>query len=391
MNRSRTMFLLALLMLVLALVSFLFSKETILGIFRQRADEDAAESYIREALSKEEEEKTSNQGLFIVREQLEEVTERIEETEPERVEKKEMVRFEKLEEPSETSREETTEKTTKEEGPSYVPIEDEAYYERGGVVFTPEHAVGRIDCVLEIPCISLRRCVYTGTIEEIEADLDMWFTVSASPDLVPGNTHYAIFGHNHTVQNLSFNRLAEVSLGDYFTLTKDTEVYIYLVTDMLAAERSSGRAAYAYDDSLDPSLCYIFTCGRDYMLLNGRSTRYKDLIVEGTLWRTVPLSVWLGEEAPEEALEKAQESVRASRQAPVLTVRVTGRGKKAGDVSASEASGTAPFSSPPLWAMTQVFVTIGTAAFSAVFFLTALIFRIAGTASGKWKRSVYSR
>ena len=159
MNRSRTMFLLALLMLVLALVSFLFSKETILGIFRQRADEDAAESYIREALSKEEEEKTSNQGLFIVREQLEEVTERIEETEPERVEKKEMVRFEKLEEPSETSREETTEKTTKEEGPSYVPIEDEAYYERGGVVFTPEHAVGRIDCVLEIPCISLRRCV----------------------------------------------------------------------------------------------------------------------------------------------------------------------------------------------------------------------------------------
>lgn len=400
MKRSRKTFLLALGTLVLALVSFLFSKETIRGIIRQRTDESVAEEYIQEALWKEEEEKTSKQTSYISDDTETDEAEKSEEKKHKKYKKIETERAEETVESTETFIEERTEKTVKDEGPSYIPVEDEAYYERGGVVYTPEYAVGRIDCVLEIPCISLRRCVYTGTAEEIEADLDMWFTVSASPDLIPGKTHYAIFGHNHTVQNLSFNRLAEVSLGDYFTLTRDTEVYIYLVTDMLAAERSTGRAAYAYNDALDPTLCYIFTCGRDYMLLDGVSTRYKDLIVEGTLWRTVPLSLWLGEEeliekneteasgeSPRasvsrfhDALESARESIRASKPAPVLTVRAEG------NVFASQDN----VSEKPLsWAMIQVGLTLGCMALSAVLFVAALIFRIAEAVSERRDRALY--
>ena len=46
MKRSRKCFLAALMFLVLALTSFLFSKETILGILRQKADERAADAYL---------------------------------------------------------------------------------------------------------------------------------------------------------------------------------------------------------------------------------------------------------------------------------------------------------------------------------------------------------
>ncbi|MBR3436363.1 MAG: sortase [Lachnospiraceae bacterium] len=275
--------------------------------------------------------------------------------------------------------------------PSYIPVEDEAYYERGGVVFTPEYAVGRIDCVLEIPRISLKRCVYSGTDAEIEKDLDMWFTVSASGSLVPGKTHYAIFGHNHTVQNLSFNRLAEVSPGDYFTLTRGDTVYIYLVTDLLAMERNAGRTAYAYDDSVDPALCYIFTCGRDYMLLDGVSTRYKDFIVEGTLWKQVPIRIWRGEEETEEParprttetqepaaashlsalrqeLENAQEELRGMENAPVLTA-ASGEGSVPNRRSGRAGS----FS----WSMILLILTAVFSGGSLLLFLSAGICKIA--------------
>ena len=364
MKRSRKCFLAALVFLVLALTSFLFSKETILGILRQKADERAADAYLS-AMAEVSHADAENKIKVNTRTEDKdfaglETDEHGKQTDPE--ERRESSETEKPS-ISESVAEETLtdgeDLTSEQDGPpepSYVPIMDDAYYERGGVVFTPEHAVGRIDCVLEIPKIGLKRCVYSGTNEEIDADLDMWFTVSASGDLVPGETHYAIYGHNHTVQNLSFNRLGEVTVGDWFTLTRGGEVLIYLVTDVFAAERVAGRTAYAYDDSLDPSLCYIFTCGRDYMLLNGVSTRYKDFIVEGTLWRRIPLSKWQGtekkgassgkkllaaagtvsfradaakeesttEEDLREALSRALEEVRAAKPAPVLTITSDG-------------------------------------------------------------------
>ncbi len=309
MTISRKLRITALCFLILALVSFIFAKETIFGILRQKADSRAAEAYLEAALDEGTEVQTEKmekeEASFWTKVSEDTSTERktvttaLDTDRPTDAEKISNSDAETIGNPATESAVSVKEQDGL--APSYTPVTDDAYYERGGVVYTPEHAVGRIDCVLEIPKISLKRCVYSGTDEEIAANLDMWFTVSASGTLVPGETHYAIFGHNHTVQNLSFNRLGEVTVGDWFTLTRGSMVYIYLVTDVFASERASGRRSYAYDDAMDPSRCYIFTCGRDYMLLNGVSTRYKDFIVEGTLWRAVPLRVWQGLEASEEA------------------------------------------------------------------------------------------
>jgi sortase (surface protein transpeptidase) len=176
-------------------------------------------------------------------------------------------------------------------------IVDDKYYERGGVTYTPDFAKGALDCVLEIPSISLKRGVYTGTRQEIEYDLSIWMTTAASPDLKLGETHYAIYGHNHLVQDLSFNRLKDVQLGDLFTLTKEDRVYAYKVTDIFADWRSSGRKKYAANMNQDSSLCFIFTCGRDHWLLNGQSTRYKDYIVEGTLQAVYSVTEWRDKES----------------------------------------------------------------------------------------------
>ena len=150
--------------------------------------------------------------------------------------------------------------------------------------------------MLEIPCISLKRGVYTGTRAEIEYDLSIWLTTVASPEIKLGETHYVIYGHNHLVQDLSFNRLKDVRIGDNFTLTKEDRVYSYKVTDIFADWRSSGRRKYATNLNQDPSLCFIFTCGRDHWLLNGQSTRYKDYIVVGTLEGVYSATEWQNKE-----------------------------------------------------------------------------------------------
>ncbi|MBP5295027.1 MAG: sortase, partial [Lachnospiraceae bacterium] len=393
MTLSRKLRITALCFLVLALASFLFAKDTISGILRQKSDERAAEAYLEAALGEESEAQTEKMEKEKASSMAEDSkdTSLVQESEmaiqdanqPKDAEKTTNSEVEITEDPMPESAVSVKEQDWL--APSYVPVTDEAYYERGGVVYTPEHAVGRIDCVLEIPKISLKRCVYSGTDEEIAKNLDMWFTVSASGALVPGETHYAIFGHNHTVQNLSFNRLGEVTVGDWFTLTRGRQVYIYLVTDVFASERAAGRRAYAYDDSMDPSRCYIFTCGRDYMLLNGVSTRYKDFIVEGTLWRTIPVRVWQGIEEREEAagdtkskgkearaaeakqeeglqaaLSEASRIVRQKKQSPVLTI--TREGSLLSDGSVFTPPG---FS----WSMVLVWLTGIFGGFSLVFLL----------------------
>ncbi len=171
-------------------------------------------------------------------------------------------------------------------------IVDEQYYSRGGIIYTPDFARGTLDCVLEIPSISLKRGVYTGTREEIEYDLSIWLTTAASSSLELGKTHYAIYGHNHPVQDLSFNRLKDIQKGEYFTLTKEDQVYCYRVTDIFADWRNSGRRKYATNLDQDPSLCFIFTCGRDHWLLNGQSTRYKDYIIQGTIQGVYSVTEW---------------------------------------------------------------------------------------------------
>ena len=167
---------------------------------------------------------------------------------------------------------------------SYPDYEDDRYYVgRDGTMFTPEYAVGSIQCVLEYPACQIRRGVYIGTWEEIQTDLDIWMATAARPDYVPGETHYAIYGHNHTAQNLSFNNLKEAKTGDEFALICDTGAYLYEVTELLVMSREDVTRVLVDDMNLPAEQCYIITCGRDNFIVNGESTRYRDFVVKGEL------------------------------------------------------------------------------------------------------------
>lgn len=275
MSRKSKLFLLfaAAGMFVLAAALY-FSRDTIRGILRQKQEEAVAEEYLKlfSVDAKEYGPKGTEESLISQKETKESLrTENFEASETEAQQS--------------TAAEETSEPSTAEAmtGPAFREIVDDRYYERGGIVYTPDYAQGELDCVLEIPCISLKRGVYKGNAAQIDHDLGIWLTTAAKEDMELGKTNYAIYGHNHTVQDLSFNRLKDVSVGDVFTLTKEGRAYVYRVSRIFAEWRSVGRKRYAMTTSLDPSLCYIFTCGRDYWPLNGVSTRYKDYIVEGTL------------------------------------------------------------------------------------------------------------
>ena len=253
MKKSSKVFLLlsAASMIVFA-VSLYAGRETIKGYLRQKKDEEAAKKYLNHYSAVLAKETDGTEDIRSIEDGK-----------------------------SETG---TGSETGCSEDPEPEGIVDENYYERNGVTYTPDFARGKLACVLEIPSISLKRGVYSGSQEEIEHDLDIWLTTAASPFLRVGETHYAIYGHNHLVQDLSFNRLKDVKPGDVFTLTSEKKVYSYRVTSIFAEWRSVGRKKYATNLDLDPSLCYIFTCGRDHWLLHGKSTRYKDYLIEGTLF-----------------------------------------------------------------------------------------------------------
>lgn len=161
-------------------------------------------------------------------------------------------------------------------------IQDDIWYERDGIIYTPDYASGYIQCVLEVPSAGIKRPVFSGTWEEIAADLDIWMVVAARPDYILGETHYVIYGHNHTEQNLSFNNLQPaVQLGDEFTLTDPGGIRVYAVTNLYSISRLEA-AALADNFALSSDKCYIVTCGRN-------EHRYRDYVVEGTFIRSDPL------------------------------------------------------------------------------------------------------
>ena len=169
---------------------------------------------------------------------------------------------------------------------SDLDYEDENYYMRDGIVYTPDYAKGTIQCVLEVPTAGIRRGVYTGTWDEINYDLDIWMVTAARPDYTLGETHFCIYGHNHTAQDLSFNRLKDVEVGDAFYLTAESGRYTYRVTNVFAVSRDEATSNYVDNFSIGSDKCYIITCGRDDGVKN---YRYLDLIVEGTLEEQMPL------------------------------------------------------------------------------------------------------
>ena len=268
-KRSKVYLLLTAASAVLLAASFLFSLDTLKGIQRQRQEAAVIEEYL------------TNYSATVLESETA---------------------------PCDVPLEEEPEETVSDETEGTVPVSseiiDDRYYSRDGVIYTPDFAKGTLDCVLEIPCISLKRGVYTGSRAEIEYNLSIWLTTVSSPDIKLGETHYAIYGHNHLVQDLSFNRLKDVQIGDGFTLTKENRIYSYKVTDIFADWRSSGRKKYATNMNQDPSLCFIFTCGRDHWLLNGQATRYKDYIVVGTLQGVYSATEWQDKENIPPSLEK---------------------------------------------------------------------------------------
>lgn len=159
----------------------------------------------------------------------------------------------------------------------YAIVEDDPnYYERDGVTYTPDYAQGYLAFVLEVPTAGIKRGVYGGTWDEIYYDLDIWMVTLARPDYELGNTHLCIYGHNHTAQDLSFNNLYKVQVGDEFYIYAESGYYRYEVTAFFADWRSSITQNYVDNFSIGADKCYILTCGRN-------EYRYKDIAVEGTL------------------------------------------------------------------------------------------------------------
>jgi len=162
----------------------------------------------------------------------------------------------------------------------YDDYSDDNYYSRDGIIYTPDMARGVIDCVLEVPTAGIRRGVYTGTWDEIIYNLDIWMVTVSRPDYQLGETHYCIYGHNHTAQDLSFNKLQKVQVGEYFYLTAESGRYTYEITNVFAVSREAAASDYVDNFSIGSDKCYIITCGRNDGV---RNFRYLDLIVEGTL------------------------------------------------------------------------------------------------------------
>lgn len=160
--------------------------------------------------------------------------------------------------------------------------EDNVWYIRNGVLYTPDYAKGRLQCVLEIPSVKIRRGVYGGSWEDIYYNLDIWMVTSARPDYRLGSTHYCIYGHNHTTQNLSFNRLKDVKKGDIFTLTSEAGIFTYQVNEIFAWWREEVTKKIVDNFKLPKEECYIITCGRG-------ENRYKDLVVKGILQSHMPI------------------------------------------------------------------------------------------------------
>lgn len=162
-------------------------------------------------------------------------------------------------------------------------IVDDVYYtNHEGYMYQTDDAKGYLDCVLVIPKIGLKKGVYTGTWEEILYDLDIWMATVAQPSFLLGATHYAIYGHNHTQQSLSFNRLPELEPGDIFYLVNCKGVYVYEVDRVYSLSRTQTTNEIIKGE-WSSEVCHIITCGRG-------ANRYKQLIVEGMLQEVITIA-----------------------------------------------------------------------------------------------------
>ncbi|MBQ6679773.1 MAG: sortase [Lachnospiraceae bacterium] len=189
---------------------------------------------------------------------------------------------------SEVSEKEAEGGTEAADDPEPDDFSDDVWYARDGVTYTPDYAHGYVECVLEIvnERVKIRRGIYSGTWDDIYFDLDIWMAVAARPDYELGKTHYCIYGHNHPVQDLSFNRLRYTEKDDVFRLYTADTVYEYRVTrDPFPLSREEAAVLLTDNFELSAEYCYILTCGRD-------EHRYMDTVVEGKLQETYTAEAW---------------------------------------------------------------------------------------------------
>ena len=270
---------------LLGLAVWIFTHPETEGMERQKTEEAIAQAYIEDLLHASadttgpREVVTSEASLSPFPNDTESTTEELEAFE-ETEEESEVIEEGKEEESSEEASSDVD--STEAREPAGPVANDPNYYQRDGVTYTPDYAIGELMGVLEVPVAGIKRGAYGGSWEAIVHDLDIWMVTVARPDYVLGETHYCIYGHNHTVQDLSFNRLKDVKPGDVFTYTTQDGVYIYDVTRFFADWREVVDVEYVNNFDIPADKFYILTCGRN-------EYRYKDIVVEGTLRCVVDL------------------------------------------------------------------------------------------------------
>ena len=151
---------------------------------------------------------------------------------------------------------------------------------------TIKEAQGKIDCVIEIPSIEFRQCIFTGTAQQINHDLKCWLPVTCRSDYILGQTHYAVYMHNPSDRSIKISRAQkEMSIGDYIVLTQGNIVYFYTVSDLFPEYREICADRYANNMSTPNDKLYIFTCGKD-------EWQGRNIVIEGTIYKTFKLSDW---------------------------------------------------------------------------------------------------
>ena len=153
--------------------------------------------------------------------------------------------------------------------------------------FTESNAQGRLDAILEIPAISLRQSIFSGTAQQIEHDLANWLMVTARADFELGKTRYCIYAHNPLDKSLQISKAqTELKVGDYLIMTTDEHVYFYTISDIFGEYREKCTEEIVNNEDIGPECLYIFTCGRN-------EWQNKNLVIEAKIYQQYSLEDWI--------------------------------------------------------------------------------------------------
>lgn len=113
---------------------------------------------------------------------------------------------------------------------------------------------GVVDCVLDIPRISLNKLVIKGNNDY---NLEKYLLVTAYDTIQFGEKAYMIFGHNSYINGVSFGRLHELEIGDTVYITNSLGRFEYKVTELYSLLNAEINDTLKYDN---PNWVYLYTC-----------------------------------------------------------------------------------------------------------------------------------